>query len=332
MKAKVQARIFSSEKIKLEDAVPLTTPFSVHLDVCSLCNFKCKFCFQADEEAIRGKNLKRGLMDVALFKKIIDDLTQFPEKIKKVKIGLHGEPTMHPALPEMIGYLKSRDVTDIIEVFTNGSLLSPTLNRAMIEAGLSRFNISVEGLTSEKYLEIAHAKVDMQALVENVRDLYERRGDCRIYVKVVDDGLSEDDKRRFYELFGDICDEIFIEYLVPQWAETNKFEMETTGMYGQPVRRYKQVCPFLFMYLHFNFDGTASGCTLDWGKEVLIGDVTKESALAIWNGKRLRDLQIANLEKRRDEVPFCAKCMAPMVCCLEDLDGHTEAILQRMRK
>ena len=102
-------------------------------------------------------------------------------------------------------------------------------------------------------------------------------------------------------------------------------------MYGQKIDKYKYVCPFLFMYLHFNFDGTASGCTLDWAKEVLIGDINKESALEIWQGERLKNLQIAHLEKRREKIPFCAECLAPMVCCLEDLDEYTDMLLEKIR-
>ena len=42
IKALVQPRIYSSNKAKLEDAVPLRTPFSVHIDVCSYCKLKLK--------------------------------------------------------------------------------------------------------------------------------------------------------------------------------------------------------------------------------------------------------------------------------------------------
>jgi len=162
--------------------------------------------------------------------------------------------------------------------------------------------------------------------------LYQHRRQCRLYIKIVDVNLKKEDKERFYATFGDICDEIFIENVVPQWPETNKFELKGKGMYGQEIHRYKHVCPFLFMYLHFNYDGTTSGCTLDWGKEVLIGDVGKESALDIWNGKKLKNLQIAHLEKKRGSIPFCDKCLAPMVCCLEDLDDHTEILLKKIQE
>ncbi|CAB1064782.1 hypothetical protein D1BOALGB6SA_9579 [Olavius sp. associated proteobacterium Delta 1] len=331
MKAKVQARIYSSEKSKLETVVPLQTPYSVHIDVCSFCNFKCNFCFQADEEAARKKSLKRGLMDLGLFEKIVDDLTHFKAKMKKVKIGLHGEPTMHPLLPQMIRYLKSKNVANTIELFTNGSLLNPKLNNELTRAGLDRLNISVEALSAARYKEITGVQIDMNNFVKNIKDLYENRQDCKVYVKIVDIELSEQDKNRFFNTFGNICDEIFIENVVPQWAEINKFGLQNQGMYGQNIKQYKEVCPFLFMYLHFNYDGTTSGCTLDWGKEVLIGDISKESALEIWNGKSLKNLQIAHLEKKRDTVTFCAECLAPMVCCEEDLDEYCDILLEKLK-
>ena len=330
MKAKIQARIHSSKKTQLETVVPLDTPFSVHIDPCSICNFKCHFCFQADRKAIKKKGLKLGKMDMSLFRKIVEDLTAFPDRIRKVKLGLHGEPTMHPRLPDMIRYLKSKDVTDVIELFTNGALLSPDLNKAVVDAGLNRINISVEALTAEKYREVTGTNIDMNSFVSNIKDLYERRGECRIYMKIVNVNFTDEDKQLFFDTYGDICDEIYIENVVPQWAEINRLEHSTTGMYGQKIKRYKHVCPFLFMYLHFNYDGTTSGCTLDWGKEVLIGDITKERALDIWNGEKLKDLQMMHLDKRRHEVPFCNECLAPMVCVEDDLDDFAAEIREKI--
>ena len=331
MKAKNQARIFSSTKTALQDAVPLRTPYSVHIDVCSVCNFRCSFCFQSNQAALKEKGIKLGLMDVTLFKKIVDDLTEFEDKIRKIKIGNHGEPTLHSNLPEMIAYASSANVAEEIEMFTHGSKLNPELNLAIVEAGLTRINISVEGLTEEDYQKTAGAKIDIKEFVENIRHLYENRQQLRIYVKIVDVDMSEQDKQLFYDRFGDICDEIFIENVVPQWPESNMFDVETTGMYGQKVRGYKHVCPFPFMYLHFNLDGTTSGCTLDWSREVLIGDVSKESAREIWYGGRLRALQIKLLEKRRKEINICDTCMAPMVCTVDDLDDDRERLLELIR-
>ena len=119
--ATVKPRVFHQEKQKLHEVLPLDTPFSVHIDVCSLCNFTCTFCFQNDKKGMKESGVDWGMMDIEVFKSCVDDLKKFPTKIKKIKIGNHGEPTMHPQLPEMISYARKANVADLIEIFTNGS-------------------------------------------------------------------------------------------------------------------------------------------------------------------------------------------------------------------
>lgn len=344
-KALVVARIDSTPKVALEDVIPLATPFSAHIDVSSVCNFKCSFCFQADATGMRQANLKRGMMPMPLFQKIVDDLARFDDKVKKVKIGNHGEPTLHPELPEMIRYVRASNIANTVELFTNGSKLEPELNEKMVAAGLQQINISLEGLTRERYREVAGVSMDMEQLVENVSHLYAIRKQCRIYIKIVDrtSTLSQDknesyvmtekDRHSFFATYSPICDEIFVENVVPQWART-QFEKQNKvgneGMYGQKIKQYKKICPFIFMYTHFNWDGTTSPCTLDWPRKVVIGNVYHESVKEIWNGARLRQLQQAMLSGERHRIDFCNDCSAPMVCCNEDLDGHAQAIEKRL--
>ena len=53
--------------------------------VCSLCNYKCSFCFQADTKGMKAVGLKRDFMAKDLFFNIVDSLKEFPDKIKKIK-------------------------------------------------------------------------------------------------------------------------------------------------------------------------------------------------------------------------------------------------------
>ena len=356
----VRPRIYSADKVPLENVIPLETPFSVHIDVCSVCNFKCSFCFQADENK-KEAGFTLGLMDLDLFKKITDDLLEFPDKISKVKIGNHGEPTLHKLLPTFISYLREKDVCDTVEIFTNGSKLEPKLNRDLIDAGLQRINISLEGLTSERYLEIAGVKMDINELQKNMQDLYDYKSsigsDLSIYIKVVDNTtplnndkqdsklseaflFNDDERKYFFDTYGKMCDEIYIESIVPQWSQTqennqnmdiiNEDSIQRKGMYDQKIKKYKEICPFTFMYLHINWDGSTSPCTLDWPRKVLIGNAKNESAKEIWKGDKLADLQLAQLEGKRHNIDFCNDCSAPMVCCDEYLDPHAEGIREKM--
>ena len=261
-------------------------------------------------------------MEMSLFYRIAKDICQFEDRVKKVKLGLIGEPTLHPNLPDMISFIKEQDKVDVIEMFTNGILLNHNLSYKLIEAGIDRINISIEGLGADDYENMTGVKVDMDKLIRNLSFLYNIRRDCKIYIKTI-----TQQKRKFYNMFGNICDEIYVENVVPQWTDANKFPLGSTGMYGQKIKDWKEVCPFPFMYMHYNWDGTVSGCTLDWAKQVLIGNANEESALEIWNGRKLRELRIKMLEGKRRDITFCDKCLAPMVCCNEDLDNDKEKLL-----
>jgi len=41
-------------------------------------------------------------------------------------------------------------------------------------------------------------------------------------------------------------------------------------------------------------------------------------------------LQIAQLQGKRDQIPFCKDCSAPMVCCDENLDDHTDELVEKI--
>jgi len=296
---------------------------------------------------MKKAGLKRGFMSLELFKKIIDDFQAFPNKIKKIKIGNHGEPSLNPNFVEMIAYAKSSNSAEIIEVFTNGSKLDPQINKGLISSGLQRINISLEGLSDERYYQVAGVRQNFQQIIDGVADLYyqkeKAKSDLKIYVKIADQAhalkkdseeiflLSEEERAYFLNTFSPICDEIYIEKVVPQWAETQldkQNEVSATGMYDQKIDEWKEVCPFIFMYMHFNCDGTVSPCTLDWPRKVVIGNVNEQSVSEIWYGALLRELQVAMVAGKRKCINFCGSCSAPMVCVEENLDTHSESVIQ----
>jgi len=336
----VKPRVFHQPKQQLHEILPLDTPFSVHLDVCSTCNFTCTFCFQHDKQGMRDAGVRWGFMDESVFKRCVDDLSEFPSRIKKLKIGNHGEPLLHPSIHKLIEYARKSGSVDIIEMFTNGSKLNPQLNQALVDSGLQRINISIEGLTADSYKKIAGYDINFDTFIDNIRDLYNRKTeDLSVYIKVVDHAqiksepgrptidLSVSEREYFYNTFGEISDEMSIENVVPQWAETDQNELTDTGMYGQKIQSDKLVCPFPFMYLHVNSDGTVAGCTLDWARKVLVGDKTQNSLYQIWNGTLMRELRLKMLEGKRHQISMCNTCNAPNVCVIDDLDPYRSDLI-----
>jgi radical SAM protein with 4Fe4S-binding SPASM domain len=332
MKAKIVPRIELENRTRLETVIPLSTPFTLFVDPSDACNFRCQFCPSGNAQLLKKVHRKPRHMDFDLFRKIIEDLRVLERPIKVLRLYKDGEPLLNPRFSDMIAYAKESGVALQVDTTTNGSLLNPEINIKLIDAGLDRINISVNGISEKQYLDFSGFKLNFDAFVENIRHFYEHRNNCLVVVKICGDVLSQDDKERFMRVFGDISDRIFIEHIAPCWPE---FEMKgitpnkEIGIYGQPIREVT-VCPYIFYSLSINSDGTASLCFLDWAHKMIVGDLRKQSFTEIWNGQPLFDYRKMHLQKKRKTHPACGACGQLTHCLPDDIDPYADMLLKRL--
>lgn len=328
MKAKNQ-NIVNKSRTPLEKVIPLSSPYAIAIDPSNLCNFKCNFC--AMQYSTEVQSYKKQLMDFELYKKIIDDLTVFPKKLKVLRINGQGEPLLNKNLPQMIKYAKEKNISEYIEIITNGSLLNPELNRALVDSGVDRIRISVEALSENKYKEIANATINFEKFVENIKDLYEHRNSVEIYIKIVDVAVpTEEEKKKFFNIFGDICDTIFIDSVIPLWSDFELDNLKTqTGVHGQEIVPVK-ICPFVFYQCIVNPDGQVTACCADWKRKLILGDLTKDSFQNIWNGDTMKNFWIDMASGKKDKYEMCRKCLLPTYDCNDNIDEYGTLILDNL--
>lgn len=334
MKAKIQSRVDTENHTVLGKVLPLETPFVLLVDPSNLCNFRCKFCPTGNPALIKSTGRYQGNMKFDIFKKIIDDLKEFSEPIKVLRLYKEGEPLINPHFSDMIKYAKDSKRVLRIDTTTNGALLNKKINRQIIDAGLDQINISVNGVSSEQIQKFTKAKVDFKKYCDNIRDLYENKGNCEIYIKSIRDILSSDEQSRFFDIFGDVSDRIYLENLSPAWPEFKFDGMEmkfNSGHYGQPIMQ-RQVCPYIFYIMVINSDGKTSLCVGDWKHQLGYGDTTKQSVRDIWLGDIINSHRIAHLKNRRSDNSFCGACQVISHGTLENIDAFAKEIRQRLNK
>lgn len=333
MKAQIKPRIDLLNRTRLETAIPLRVPFIINVDPADTCIFQCKFCPTGDRALMKktpGRN--HGIMDFELYKKIIDDICEFDKPIKVLRLYKDGEPLLNLRMAEMIRYAKEKKCSERIDTTTNAILLNPQKNTDLIASGLDRINISIEGINAQQYWEFSKCKVDFEKLVENIRHLYENKKQCEIIVKINGDILSEDDKKKFYEIFGDIADGVYIEHIMACWPEFELNGVEINqefGIYGQKIKEV-MACPYVFYSFSINSNGTASACFLDWSRKLIIGDVRTERIKDIWQGKQLLEYQKLFLMKKRKGHPVCGNCGQMSHGQPDDIDEYAEILLGRL--
>lgn len=272
-------------------------------------------------------------MDFNLYKKIIDDLKEFDKPLNTLHLYKEGEPLMNRRLADMVKYAKDSGVVRYVDTTTNGILISPERMKPIIDAGLDRINISVNGMSDDQYLQFTGVHVNFKKYLSNIVKLYEMKGDCEICIKIAGDYLTEEEKIRFYDTFGNISDRIFIENMAPCWPEFNvegRLGVEITkGIYQQHIGNVN-TCPYIFYMVSINSDGTVSLCFLDWQRKLVIGDIRKQTLKEIWDGEALFKYQFQNLRGNRKDNPVCARCGQLSHGQPDDIDAYADIILRRM--
>jgi len=235
----------------------------------------------------------------------------------------------------MVAYAKKAKHIEYIDTTTNGTFLSPDRIGPVLEAGLDKINISVDGMDVETYARFTGFKFDFETFIENVRWLYANKGNCEVVVKIPGELITEAQRQKFLDTFGDHCDRIFVENFAPCWPE---FDIEkhtgvkiTKGIYQQDVGS-TDTCPYIFYGYSVNSDGLVSSCFLDWGRKLIIGDVRQQSMKEIWNSDRMNALRLQHLEGRRRENSVCGKCGQLSHCLPDSIDAHRPMLLARFKK
>ena len=327
--ARIQPKdLRDKNRIPLKEVIPLPTPFSFILEGNNTCNIACQYCPTGDPDLLKQVGRPMGTMRFETWRKIVDDLKKFPSKIKQFHLYKDGEPLMHRDFTKMVRYLADADVAEVIWAKTNGFLLTPELNSRLGGCGINILGISVNHVTDEGLFKLNKRHVSYDKLRENVADLFSKRGDMKIYIKIADSGLTKDELEKFYTDFEFISDFIATEYLHDKsFVEFGSWKLGTdSNTYDGIPKTKKLVCPYPFYGMAINWNGKVSPCAEDWSHSEILGDATKESVVDIWNGQKMRDFRLSHLNGLRHTHKACGTCEYIEIFP-ENLDANAERLI-----
>lgn len=321
------------KRAELKDVVPLSTPFILFIDPCGKCNFVCNFCPCNTSKVNQEERHK--VMSFRDFKLIVDGLHEFRESVKVIYLYGFGEPLLNPELIEMAKYLKSANVCREIRLVTNGYLLSPEMNAKLVDSGIDLIRISIEALDAEGYKNICGVSINYENFVANIKDLYEKsRGKLQVGCKIVNATLDCEEKvQKFHDIFDPISDFAWVEDIVGGWPEFD----EMVYPHGEQVEADNWIwksdhyvrCSFALTMMMIHSSGSVSPCPNDWKIAHNMGNAFEESLVKIWNSDKWKMFQLAHIEKKRHEIPFCQHC----ICSGYDkIDEVTDILSLNIRK
>lgn len=324
-----------TQREDLYKKLPLRTPLSIHIFPTYKCNFKCSYCIQAlSQEDLINKNFSKDVMDFEVYKKAIDDILEYEHKLKALIFAGHGEPLMHPRIVDMVKYAKNKNIADRIEITTNGVLLKKEISDGLIDAGVDRLKISIQGTSSKKYKEIAKFKLDYDEFLNNLEYFSLNKKNTEVYIKIIDIALdNNEDKLKFEKMFERISTYVDIEYAIPFVNEidhSNIKENFDKCKQGHCIK--SDICSMPFYMQVIDPNGNILPCC-STDIPAVLGNVKEMSLKESWKSKKM-NMFLQTMLKDKNKNPICSKCSVPEYGLQNGdyLDAYKNELLDKYNK
>lgn len=273
-------------------------PSHVDIEIASSCDLHCPMCYTTTDEF--KEKVKRKVMDLDLFKKIIDECVKY--KLYSIRISLRGESFVNPHVYDMIKYAKEKGIKEVSSL-THGGRIDEEKFEKLIDLGLDWLTISFDGI-GETYEKIRHPLKfdDAVKKIKNYQEIKKRRGVVKPVIKVqtVWPAISKNPEE-FYNIFNPITDQVASNPLI-----------DYLGKDSDIVYEENFTCPQLWQRLVIGSDGEVLLCANDEMGSYKIGNANEESLYNIWHGSKMNDARKWHMKHMGvDKISPCKYCYLP---------------------
>lgn len=176
------------------EGLTLKYPLNLDCEITNACNLRCPFCVREEMKD------PTGFMTMETYFNIMEEIgghisggKVIPAKVGAIKLNWRGEPTLHPDLVDMVGIAKASLIPEVA-INTNGTKLTPSLSKNLIEARIDRIIISIDSIDPELY-ESQRVGAKLAPVLRNVKSLIKLRDQLSVngrpYVRVQKVDLPE---------------------------------------------------------------------------------------------------------------------------------------------
>lgn len=275
-------------------------------------------------------------MEESIFHLIIQQLKEFDSPINVVHLFGLGEPMLNSSLPDFVQELKETGVAKEVAVTSNGSKLDENLSKRLVDAGLDRLSISLNGIEDKHFEDNVGRKISFSEMYRQIQYFYSIRQGCHLHIKINGECFTEEEQFKFIELFKGCCDTLNIDHVVNVWSgitvkENNRhvtmYEMGRGGLKAEDDEGY--ICPQMFYELMIHSDGSVSPCCVDYNyKNENLGNVREHTLKEIWNGKEWFKLRFDALN-RKYSYEICKTCTYPVEAATVNLLPYRQELLKK---
>ena len=291
----------------------LAMPSSISIEPTTSCNLRCPEC----PSGLRSFSRPTGMLDVNKAKTWIHELAPW---LTYVNLYFQGEPLLHPELATLVERCTESNL--YTSTSTNAHHLSQARCQELIDAGLNRLIISIDGLTQESYSAYrigGHLDKVMEGTSTMLEAKKKTRSGPHLVWQFLVVGTNE---HELPELFK-AAERCGVHEVVVKTAQIDNPEDGHPLLTENPKhRRYdrdsrtgkwrlrnslEDACWRMWQGTVMTWDGRVVPCCFDKDAHHVLGSLEEQSMKQIWHGDSYR-LFRQTLFQHRSGIPMCTNC------------------------
>ena len=268
----------------------VNVPKYLQIELNNTCNGRCGMC------AIPHMIRPRGIMSDVLFEKILKEADALG--VEYVTPFLHGEPFMRQDFVEKLHKINECVPNAKITIFTNASMLDENKVAALCNVkNIDQIVFSFPGGNKQAYEDTTG--LNFENSVFNIKRAFRILKDFNLRISMPRSEQNRDSENDFAVLWNGYPHSAY---------DTYNYLGDARGSLAPCC--YEQ-CDRAFRTMTVLFDGRVCLCCMDAEGRFIMGDLSKESIIDVWNGKRFMKL--------REEHGCCRLACEPCRRCTQDL-------------
>lgn len=267
-------------------------PLNIDLELASVCNLECPFCFIADkafdsmirEKGSDGKS-KRRLMPKEMALKIIDQAAEIG--VPALKFNWRGESTLHHDYSEIIKHAAKRQFHELL-VNTNANCQEKSIDGLM---AATKVMVSLDSMVPETYAKM-RVGGSLNLALEVIAELV-RRKHPNLWVRRVitrenkQEQFTQQVKERFPEGVK-VSEHFCFDRNEKERHEAAECGHETLGVEAEIARTF---CGYPAQRVVVASSGLCYPCCIDLHEQMPVGNINTQTIDEIWNGVPMRMLR-----------------------------------------
>jgi radical SAM protein with 4Fe4S-binding SPASM domain len=289
------------------------SPVAISVEPTTRCNLRCPEC----PSGLRQFSRPQGFADLLAFTTWIQ---QMKHQVIWVNLYFQGEPMLHPQFTEMIGIAKKASM--YVMTSTNGHFLTEETCHQIIDAGLDRLVVSLDGLDQLSYSAYRKGG-DLATVLEGIDTL------CRIKAArkvshpylILQTLILSTNEHQIHDFKQWIrrkgVDEVqlkraqFYQYsegnpLMPVEEKHRRYAKTASGDYALKSSLPNH-CRRMWFSAVITWDGRVLPCCYDKDGEYVMGKLSENTLQEIWRSEAYRRFRRKLLTDRKG-IPICNNC------------------------